>query len=165
MSFDSVEKGVVYVGVRNSFGGDSKTVIEHLHNRLLAFGFGNDLQHLSSVDFATTDSFAAVMPPIALWPIPLHMRAALLSGDLFYACLVDRAIWNRVFAECGVMWQADGRRWVLEMANHRVILNPFDVVRIVLGVHFAAVSPREVATVVAELLARRPLRQNDKPTS
>jgi hypothetical protein len=152
MSFDSVERGVAYVGFRNGFGPGTEQQVRAIQRRLGDFGFGDSYRHATSVDFMEQDRLGSIVPPIPLWPLARDLRARLLSGEVFYACLVDNAIWQRVFRERGVVWSLNGKGWLLQGGKNRARLGPFDVLRIRVGVMFAGVSPEEVAAVVSEML-------------
>jgi hypothetical protein len=80
------------------------------------------------------------------------VRAALLSGELFFASLSKPTIWTDAFARQGITVVDDTRGWTLSRGKGRVVIRRRDVVRLRLALAFIGMSSTHVADAVARLL-------------
>jgi hypothetical protein len=153
-SYDSVEDGIAFVAIRNREGDDAVTVMHRVLRLLDESGFGGDRSYTSftSEDFRTTDWMAAIAPPIPLWPIQGNIRTDVLTGDLFFACVFDPAVWQRAFEAYGIAWREEEGRWIVSRNGDSGILDPIEVQKLRVGVAFAGVSPRAIAETIAKTL-------------
>jgi hypothetical protein len=151
-AFDQPEQGLVYAAVRVRNGENTKKMIASLTARLSEHVPPGE-PILTTDEFAQEDSFSAVMPPIALWPLPLQQRAALLSGDTLLACVFRSDVFDRAFTEAGLAIERTAGAWRLSGPGDAIMFDKLEVAKLRLGIAFNAMSPRELASVCADQMA------------
>lgn len=153
-SFDIVENGVAYIGVRTRQGDDVEQAMHRIIRRLRDFGFGVDQQFAvtTSEDLRTYSFLSAVVPPIAVWPISKPTRVDLLTGAIFFGCIYNPAVWENAFRQHDIAWREDDHGWTLSAGGDRVHLDMIEVRKLTAGVALSGFSPREIAAVVAKML-------------
>jgi hypothetical protein len=153
--YELIEEGIMAVGIRTRAGVDMEA--EHLRvlRELQDQGYAGreDLIQASSIDLGQEDWLSPYVPPIPLWPLPLELRTALLTGELFYSCAYDPAVWDRAMLGAGVTLRREEPNWILERGTERISLDHISVMKLTLGVLFSGVRPREIASIVAEALS------------
>lgn len=97
--------------------------------------------------------------PYLLWKVPPLHRAALMNGDVHLVTAFRRDVWGAAFRREGIVWEAVDGAWKLAAHGHELAFDPLDVQRLVIGVAFGGVSPREAAEHAA-LKLRDPNRVN-----
>lgn len=155
-----LDDGIVAVAVRLGPGDDSESELRRILGELndLGFGGGRPGQISATIDdLKGQDILSAYVPPIALWRVPLALRSALLSGELFYGCVYDSAVWERAMASEGVILKREGmsevEHWTLRKGTQIGRFDPIEVRKAVWGVLFGGVRPREIAAMVSQTLS------------
>jgi hypothetical protein len=160
--FDLLDEGIMGAAVRVHPGDDHDGELGHIITRLDELGFGGsrpELMNATTEDLKREDGVSAYVPPVALWPLPLPLRKALLGGELFYACVYDPTVWDRAMQEEGISVTREGDFWLLEKDGLTGRYNPIEIKKLTWGVLFAGVKPREVASRVAELFVEIAARE------
>jgi hypothetical protein len=80
------------------------------------------------------------------------VRAALLSGELFLACVMRPNLWPDAIRAEGLDLVEEGRAWKVQGPKSNGRLDPLEVGKLTLGVAFSGVSPREIAAGLAASL-------------
>ena len=151
---DRVEEGVAFIAVRNRENDAAEAAMMHTLELLREIGLGPDqgCQPVSTEDLRTNDCLAPIAPPIPLWPIHRTIREQLLTGELFFACIIAPDVWKNAFERHGIRWREERGHWILERNGERGILDPIEVQKLTVGVALAGFSPEEVAVVVGQNL-------------
>jgi hypothetical protein len=162
-ALDFLGEGIVAVGVRTREGDDFAAKMNLILQQLRNLGFvGSEkgLVNATIEDLREQDSFAAYVPPIALWRLPLDVRAALLAGELFYSCVYHPSVWEKAMARHGLDLRTDGEEWTVQLGSESAHFDALEVRKLTLGVIFAGVQPTDVADRIAETLSKpkEPLR-------
>lgn len=162
--FDLLDEGIIAAAVRVHPGDDHDTELGNVITKLDELGYGGsrpELMNATTEDLKREEAVSAYVPPVALWPLPLPLRKALLGGELFYACIYDPAVWDRAMQEQGISVKREGEFWLLEKDGLVGRYDPIEVKKLTWGVLFAGVKPREIASVVAELFENVKARKDD----
>lgn len=155
-SYDEAEPGLLYSAVRVRIGEDTFRLIEQLGRRLQEHVPRGE-PVLTSVEFQDQDEFSAVMPPIALWPLPPDQRALLLGGGVQLGCIFRRDIFDRAFEDVGLALVREGGGWTIRKGEDPALrFDALEAAKLRLGIAYNALSPREAATVCAEEVDRDP---------
>lgn len=154
-AFDQVEPGVVYVGVDIRNVNDPKGLAERVQAELRAAGYApdeNPWHVISTEEVRVNEAASAYVAPIALWALRPETRVALLSGQLYFQCIYDPAIWSDALRRVGVAMEPDpdGRGWILRKDQQVARLDPIEVKRIEMGLAFSGLSPRELAQRISQ---------------
>jgi hypothetical protein len=152
-AYDVPEGGIAFVAVRNNVGDDAMRETHRLMARLQRDGFPKGDSLLAIGHLASDDRMSAIVPPISVWPLPRDHRVALLSVDLFLACVFSNALWERAFEAAGLRLEVKRNHWVIRSKRRAGRFDPFERTKLELGVAFGAVSPRAVAEAIAQRLA------------
>jgi hypothetical protein len=117
-------------------------------------GFDKGCRFVTSDDFQDQDEYAAFIPPVACWELPQQVRAAILSGHLFFVCVTRRDIWEAAFRsrDLGYLGTEDG--WRVTLDDTSILIDRLSVGRIMLGLPFSGVSPQQFADEVRRVLER-----------
>ena len=151
-SFDIVD-GVVYLAVRSRASDQAAPWLIALRDRLIDFGIdAPQYESHTIVEFEQHDFVSAIIPPIALWRLSHAVRAALLSGELFFATLNKPNAWVEAFAKNGITLVDEKRGWTLQRGTADLFIRRRDVVRLRLALAFIGMSPARLADNVARLL-------------
>jgi hypothetical protein len=147
-AYDSPEKGVAYMAVRIREGDNSEGTMTALLGRMQGEGFPQGQPSLTIGDFIKDDRLSTVAPPIAVWPIPLEQRAALLSGRIFLGCVFSSTLWDDVFKGEGLVIQRRRDEWIVRGGQQDMLLDNLEVLKLRAGVAFGGISPRHVAASI-----------------
>lgn len=153
-AFDIAEPGVWFVSVRNRLGDDAESETSRLLTRLRDLGCDPTWPTVTTGDLAMRDRLAAIVPPIALWPQPRYLRVALLSGDLFLACIMSENLWVEAFRDETLELKSDSRGWAVAGGKDVIRFDPLERAKLLAGVAFGGVSPRGVARAVHQASTR-----------
>jgi len=119
-------------------------------------GFGRECGVRTSVDYHRDDEWAAVVPPIPLWPINRSARAALMTGQVFFAAVLKPELWKNAIDAEGLRLEANANGgWRVVGMLGEVHLDVVEVQKLSLGVAFTGISPRDVARRIAQFLHER----------
>jgi hypothetical protein len=161
-AFDLVEPGLVYVGWRQILRGDD--VFRRNQQQFLRLMARLREPHLlpsampfrwiGSLDLHVRRRLSSVAPPIPLWPMPMTVRAALLRGDLVFACGYTDEVWRRALAPHGITLEARDGAWYFGRGKSGAVLNPTAVRSISVGVALSGMSPRSFGESVAAFIDR-----------
>lgn len=151
-AYDVPEVGLALAAIRNRPGDASEAESLGLLHRLQQEGFPKGEPFLTIADLSEDDRLSAVVPPIALWPLPREQRAALLSGDMFLACVFGSKLWETAFENAGLTVEMDDGSWVIRGNGAPVRFDPLERVKLRLGIAFGGVSPRAVAEAIADVI-------------
>jgi hypothetical protein len=149
-AFDEPERGLVYAALRLRPNEDTIAMMSRMLERLKEHvPRGEPL--LTTDDFKSEDSYSAVMPPIALWPLPLEQRSALLAGEVLLGCVFRSDIFDDAFREAGLILERDkAGAWRVSGNGEPIVFDSLEVAKLRLGIALNAMSPRELAQVCAE---------------
>lgn len=149
-SFDEPERGLVYAAIRLRPEDDTEGMMDAMLRRLQEhIPHGEPL--LTTDDFKSTDSLSALMPPIALWPLPLQQRTSLLAGRVLLGCIHRSDLFRRAFENEGlVLEQMESGYWRVSGKGEPIVFDRLEVAKLQLGIALNAMSPRELAAVCAE---------------
>jgi hypothetical protein len=151
-AYDFPEPGIAFMAARNRPGDDSIGESKRYLAQLQQDGFPGGESVLTIGDFITDDEMSPVVAPIALWPLPHDQRIALLTNDVFLACIFRNDLWDRALAAHGLTGNFEDGSWVVRGDGlPTVVFDPIQKAQARLGVAFAGVSPR----VMAEAIVRQ----------
>src|SRR5207244_867655 len=105
------------------------------------------------VDLRRNDEWSALVLPIALWPVSRDVRAALLCGELFLACVVRPDAWRDAMNAEGLEVTEERKGWTVRGPSKATHIDVLEVGKLTLGVAFSGVSPREIAADLAASLS------------
>jgi len=149
---DLIERGVIVFASRATEGRLAPDTEAGLRDRFEEIGSPREYVQLSSADFLKNDAWSARVLPVALWPnVPSVARAALMSGDLLFACVMRKSVWVDAMRAEGLEL-IDSRGWELTGPAGSVHLDVIEVQKLALGVAFGGVSPQEIAGRIASSL-------------
>jgi hypothetical protein len=148
-AYDIPEKGLAFVAVRNRTEDSSLEDFDKLLQRLQSDGFPKGEPHLTIADLGLKDQLSPFVPPIALWPLPAVLRAAMLSGNVFFACVFSSSVWDEALRERGLSLErvANGG-WIVTGGRQVLELDRLEAMRIQFGIAFSGVSPQDVASAL-----------------
>jgi hypothetical protein len=152
--FDIVEKGVAVLAVRadvHNAVGRARELAERIYD----LGFRRESSMSSSTGFLEDDSWAALVPPIPLWPVSLAARSALMAGELYLACIIHPDVWRDAMEVEGLTMVEQQGKWLITTESGVARFDAIEVAKLGLGIAFAGVSPREIARELAEAARRR----------
>jgi hypothetical protein len=145
-AYDSPEPGIAHMAVRLSKGDDSASTMVNLMHRMQSEGFPRGHSSLTLGEFTTDDKLSTIAPPIAIWPLPLAQRAALLSGRVFLACAFTSSLWDDALRREGLSIERRPDQWLVR-GGHRVLqLDNLEVLKLRVGVAFGGISPQDAAS-------------------
>ncbi|MHB1862728.1 MAG: hypothetical protein ACYCVL_07125 [Gemmatimonadaceae bacterium] len=153
------EDGVAYVAIRHRDGDDVQAAVQLMFGHLRAHGFEQgEAEYLSSFDFQNDSAGeeAGVVPPIALWDLPVEHRVSLLLREVDLSIVINPSVWREAFAATGIEFHEHGGAWIVTRHGKRAVLPAFVAAK----VHNAlliGVSPLEVAGAVMAVLENQPL--------
>ncbi|MBI3892751.1 MAG: hypothetical protein HY303_14610 [Candidatus Wallbacteria bacterium] len=154
-SYDLSEPGVAFLAL-GLHDADPEQRLREAAAGLAFIGFGSDSAPATLADFLREDEWAAVVPPIPLWPISRSARVGLMTGRVYFAAVVKPDLWQNAMQAEGLRLEEDGNGgWRLVGMSGEIHLDTIEVHKLSLGVAFAGISPRDVARRVAEFLARK----------
>ncbi len=151
-SYDLAESGVAFlaVGLKDD---DPKQRLRQVIEGLDFIGFGKSCRVATSADLQREDQWAAVVPPIPLWPISRRARVALMTGRVYFAAVLKPDVWERAMQAEGLTLEDDrGGGWRVAGTSGEVHLDLVEVQKLSLGVAFTGISRGDVACRVAEFL-------------
>lgn len=151
-SYDEPEPGIVYAAVRLRPGENAEELLLKLLERVQEHIARDEGVSLDIADFRNKDEYSALMPPIALWPLPLTQRAALLGGSVYLACSFFGDVFERAFCAQGLQLNRENGYWQICGYGEPIVFDRLEVAKLRLGVAFNAMSPRELAEVCAQQL-------------
>lgn len=153
-SYDLAERGIVFMAIRSLGDRGPESTTKDLFETVRALpGFGPNCQVASSVDLRQNDEWSALVLPIALWPVSGEVRAALLCGELYLACVVRRGLWRDAMEAEGLEIVEEHGGWIVKGSSNVARIDVLEVNKLALGVAFSGVSPREIAAGLAASLA------------
>lgn len=149
-AFHMAERGVYYFAVRIGPGrtpGESmrsvRSRIEALARTPLFAGISTQLQEQADI--------SGIVPPIALWNLPLAMRADLLSNHIVAGAFVESDLFARLFSERGISLSEREDGWTMTGEHgEEGGVGPLMLSAIRLGVVFGALSPASVVETLAQ---------------
>ncbi len=152
--YDLAERGIVFMAMRSVDDRAPETISKDLFEKVSALpGFGRESKTATSVDLRRNDEWSALVLPIALWPVSPEVRAALLCGELYLACVVRPDAWRDAMKAEGLELAEERQGWTITSASKATHLDVLEVGKLTLGVAFSGVSPREIARGLAASLA------------
>jgi len=104
------------------------------------------------VQLRENDEWSALVLPIALWPVSRDVRAALLCGELYLACVVRWDAWRDAMKAEGLQLTEERTGWTVTGPSKVARVDILEVGKLTLGVAFSGVSPREIAAGLAASL-------------
>jgi hypothetical protein len=164
--YDLIDEGIMAVGIRMREGVDMEAETRRVLTELEQQGFARreGLIQATTFDLRDEDWLAPYVPPIPLWPLPLQLRVALLTGELFYSCAYDQGVWEQAMTKAGVALTQEDGHWILQKGNETTLLDQIAVMKLTLGVLFSGVRPSEIASIVAEALSIQTPNEETTPT-
>jgi hypothetical protein len=152
---DLAEPGVVFLAIGLHDDNPQQRLLRVME-RLQFIGFSRDCGVATSADLLREDEWAAVVPPIPLWPIGRRARVALMTGGVYFAAVVKPDLWEKAMLEEGLTLEEDGAGgWRVAARSGEVHLDIVEVQKLSLGVAFTGISPRDVARRLAEFLSAK----------
>ena len=161
-AYDVPEIGIAFVAVRNHAEDDAVSETNRVMARLQRDGFPKGDSFLTIGHLGADDRMSTIVPPVSTWPLTREYRIALLSGDMFLACVFSNALWQKAFETAGLRLDVKRNHWVIRRKGRAGRFDPLERTKLELGVAFAGVSPRAVADAIADRLAAsraRPARR------
>ncbi len=152
-SYDIAERGVVFMAIRSIEDQAPEAVSKDLFEKVRDLpGFGSECKIATSVDLRHNDEWSALALPIVLWPVSQAVRAALLCGELFLACVVRPDAWREAMKSEGLEFTEERRGWTVTGPSKATHIDVLEAGKLTLGVAFSGVSPREIAAGLAASL-------------
>jgi len=148
--YDLAERGVVFTAIRCVDDRAPEAVSTDLFEKVRDLpGFGPECKIATSVDLRRNDEWSALVLPIALWPVSRDVRAALLCGELYLACVVRPDAWRDAMKAEGLELTEEREGWTVTGRSKAARIDVLEVGKLTLGVAFSGVSPREIAAGLA----------------
>ena len=123
------------------FRSAPETISKDLFEKVSALpGFGRESKTATSVDLRRNDEWSALVLPIALWPVSPEVRAALLCGELYLACVVRPDAWRDAMKAEGLELAEERQGWTITSASKATHLDVLEVGKLTLGVAFSGVA-------------------------
>jgi len=155
LSYDLVEPGMAFVVIRAD-RPDAEERARDARKGLEFMGFGTGHRSATSLDLQVNDAWAGLVPPISLWPVSRRIRVLLLTRDLYFMTVVAPDVWEQAFAAEDLKMQEDGKGgWVVRGRGREMGLDVVEVQKLVLGVAFSGISPRDIAGKIAAALGKK----------
>ena len=152
-SYDIAERGIVFIAIRSIDDQAPDAVSTDLFEKVQDLpGFRPECKVATSVDLRHNDEWSALALPIALWPLSQAVRAALLCGELFLACVVRPDAWREAMKAEGLELTEERKGWTVRGPSKATHIDVLEVGKLTLGVAFSGVSPREIAAGLAASL-------------
>jgi hypothetical protein len=152
-SYDIAERGVVFMAIRSVDDQAPEAISTDLFEKVRDLpGFSAGAKLATSVDLRRNDEWSALALPIALWPVRRDLRAALLCGELFLACVVRADAWRDAMKAEGLELIEERGGWTITGPSKATHIDVLEVGKLTLGVAFSGVSPREIAADLAATL-------------
>jgi hypothetical protein len=156
-AFDLADSEIVFIAVRNGPLEQVTKDVKKVSQLVTDYGLRTPNKTrfvMSSLDFHKSPVLSALVPPIALWPLDVDLRARLLSNDLMLRCEYDADIWDKVFEQYGMRLSASEGAWVISRGTHRLHFGRVDVRRIRDSVGLGGLSPSALAKRLSDEIDR-----------
>jgi hypothetical protein len=152
-AYDLPESGIAFVAVPVGIGDPARELMR-LVAGLRDLGFGRECAAATSGDLQNEDEWAAVVPPIPLWPISRAGRVGVMTAHVYFAAVLKPDVWKQAMADEGLTLEEDDRgHWRVIGPRGEVQLDHIEVRKLCLGVAFTGISPRDVARGLAQHIA------------
>ena len=153
-AFDIAEADIAYLCIRVTDTEASMMTMRQLLKKLEYAGFGQGMMHVTSNDLTAHDELAGFALPVPLWPVSPFIRANVLSGDLYLACVFHPELWTRAMNANGIDLSMEGREWVVSKAGKTARFGAVEVLLLTYGFAFSGLSPVDLCHAAAAALTK-----------
>jgi hypothetical protein len=150
LAFDLAERGVYYFAIRIDVGESPERAMREVKDRVTEL-VGPEAYVGLNLQLDERSDLSGLIPPVALWDLPLHQRAALLAGRVVAGGYVESALFASLFAKRAIQMTETEDGWTLiGKDGKRGGIGPLLARAVRLGTVIGALSP---ASVVDTLVA------------
>lgn len=150
-AYDVPEAGLAYFAV--SLRGIQQNLegIRSSRNRFMeSLGDWGSLRGASTVDIKSLPQLSARVLPIALWEIPLELRAKLLTGELGFNTFMAEHVLMEEFTARGIGFVEKDGAWELHIEEDVYHLDEIEVCAAEISMAMTGLSPSSLVATIAE---------------